>query len=190
MISNLSIWAYGVFMRLAQPLLRRKLHKRAQAEPLYGQFMEERFGHYTQSEHQDWIWIHAVSLGETRTAAILLEGLRKAMPEMKLLLTNGTATGREEGRKLLQEGEPHQLTNQLLTVAADYFSAPAEISDMDGLRVDWPDGFGLIRASNTTPVLVLRFEGHTEAALHRIENDMLTLLRTVKPDASLQSAAH
>jgi phosphomannomutase len=61
---------------------------------------------------------------------------------------------------------------------------------MDGLRVDWPDGFGLIRASNTTPVLVLRFEGHTETALHRIENDMLTLLRSVKPDASLQSSAH
>jgi phosphomannomutase len=89
-----------------------------------------------------------------------------------------------------QEGEPHELTAKLLNVAADYFSAPAEISDMDGLRVDWPDGFGLIRASNTTPVLVLRFEGHTEAALHRIENDMLTLLRSVKPDASLQSSAH
>jgi 3-deoxy-D-manno-octulosonic-acid transferase len=92
-------------MRLAQPLLRRKLHKRAQAEPLYGQFIEERFGHYTQSAHQDWIWIHAVSLGETRTAAILLEGLRQAMPGMKLLLTNGTATGREEGCKLLQGGD-------------------------------------------------------------------------------------
>jgi phosphomannomutase len=48
----------------------------------------------------------------------------------------------------------------------------------------------LIRASNTTPVLVLRFEGHTEDALHRIENAMLTLLRTVKPDASFQSSAH
>ena len=105
MISNISIWVYGVFMRLAQPLLRRKLRKRAQAEPLYGQFMAERFGHYTQSEHQDWIWIHAVSLGETRTAGILLQGLRQAMPEMKLLLTNGTATGREEGRKILQEGD-------------------------------------------------------------------------------------
>jgi 3-deoxy-D-manno-octulosonic-acid transferase len=92
-------------MRLAKPLLRRKLHKRAQAEPLYGQFIEERFGHYTQSARQDWIWIHAVSLGETRTAAILLEGLRQAMPGMKLLLTNGTATGREEGRKLLQDGD-------------------------------------------------------------------------------------
>jgi 3-deoxy-D-manno-octulosonic-acid transferase len=92
-------------MRLAQPLLRRKLHKRAQAEPLYGQFIEERFGHYSQSSRQDWIWIHAVSLGETRTAAILLQGLRQALPGMKLLLTNGTATGREEGRKLLQDGD-------------------------------------------------------------------------------------
>jgi 3-deoxy-D-manno-octulosonic-acid transferase len=92
-------------MRLAQPLLRRKLYKRAQAEPLYGQFIEERFGHYSQSSRQDWIWIHAVSLGETRTAAILLQGLRQALPGMKLLLTNGTATGREEGRKLLQDGD-------------------------------------------------------------------------------------
>ena len=105
MISSLSLWLYAVFMRLAQPLLRRKLYKRAQAEPLYGQFIEERFGHYSQSAHQDWIWIHAVSLGETRTAAILLQGLRQALPGMKLLLTNGTATGREEGRKLLQDGD-------------------------------------------------------------------------------------
>jgi phosphomannomutase len=58
------------------------------------------------------------------------------------------------------------------------------------LRIDWPDGFGLIRASNTTPVLVLRFEGHTEQALKRIEDAMLSLLRTVKPDAKLDEAAH
>jgi len=56
--------------------------------------------------------------------------------------------------------------------------------------VDWPDGFGLIRASNTTPVLVLRFEGQTPEALHRIEADMLALLRSVKPDAQIQAAAH
>jgi 3-deoxy-D-manno-octulosonic-acid transferase len=100
-----SLWLYGVIMRLAQALLRRKLRKRAQAEPLYGQYIEERFGYYKQSACNDWIWIHAVSLGETRTAAILLQGLRQAMPHMKLLLTNGTATGREEGLKLLQEGD-------------------------------------------------------------------------------------
>ena len=89
-----------------------------------------------------------------------------------------------------QEGEPHQLTVQLLAVASQHFSAPAEISSIDGLRVDWPDGFGLIRASNTTPVLVLRFEGHTQVALDRIEHAMLALLRTVKPDAKLQHSVH
>jgi len=88
------------------------------------------------------------------------------------------------------EGEPHALTAQLLQVAPQHFAAPAEISDIDGLRVDWPDGFGLIRASNTTPVLVLRFEGHTPEALHRIEHEMLSLLKTVKPDATLQNSAH
>jgi phosphomannomutase len=58
------------------------------------------------------------------------------------------------------------------------------------VRVDWPDGFGLIRASNTTPVLVLRFEGQTPEALHRIEQEMLALLRQVKPDAKIGAAAH
>jgi phosphomannomutase len=88
------------------------------------------------------------------------------------------------------EGEPHALTAQLLKVAPQYFAAPAEISDIDGLRVDWPDGFGLIRASNTTPVLVLRFEGHTESALQRIQTQMLALLRTVKADATFKAPTH
>jgi phosphomannomutase len=70
------------------------------------------------------------------------------------------------------------------------FAAPAEVCTIDGLRVDWPDGFGLIRASNTTPVLVLRFEGHTHEALERIQAAMLALLRSVKPDASFAEAAH
>ena len=70
------------------------------------------------------------------------------------------------------------------------FAAPAEVSTIDGVRVDWPDGFGLIRASNTTPVLVLRFEGHTQQAMHRIEGEMLALLRSVKPEAVIAEAAH
>jgi phosphomannomutase len=70
------------------------------------------------------------------------------------------------------------------------FAAPARLSTIDGLRVDWPDGFGLIRSSNTTPVLVLRFEGTTPAALQRIEKDMLALLHSVKPDAHFAAAAH
>ena len=86
------------------------------------------------------------------------------------------------------EGEPHALVAQM--VAQARFDAPAQTTTIDGLRVDWPDGFGLIRASNTTPVLVLRFEGHTADALQRIEGQMLALLRTVKPDAVLGAAAH
>ena len=87
------------------------------------------------------------------------------------------------------EGEPPQLVAELIALGQQ-FAAPARVSTIDGLRIDWPDGFGLIRASNTTPVLVLRFEGHTEQALSRIEADMLALLQRVKPGAQLQGAAH
>ena len=86
------------------------------------------------------------------------------------------------------EGEPHRVVEQIVQRAK--FDAPAEVSTIDGLRVDWPDGFGLVRASNTTPVLVLRFEGHTPEALHRIEETMLARLREVKPDAQIGEAAH
>ena len=97
----------------------------------------------------------------------------------------------ESGAGYLEHGSPAwQLASGLQVLAGDAFKAPAQIFTIDGLRVDWPDGFGLIRASNTTPVLVLRFEGQTEAALQRIEGEMLALLRSVKPDAQIQAAAH
>ena len=88
------------------------------------------------------------------------------------------------------EGESPTLILKAIELAPATFVAPAVISTIDGLRVDWPDGFGLIRGSNTTPVLVLRFEGHTEAALHRIEGEMLALLKRIKPDAKIETAAH
>jgi len=86
-----------------------------------------------------------------------------------------------------QEGEPHRVVDELVKKAR---FPHARVSTIDGLRVDWPDGFGLVRASNTTPVLVLRFEGHTPEALQRIEGEMLALLRTVKPEAQIAEAAH
>lgn len=86
------------------------------------------------------------------------------------------------------EGQPHTLVEQL--VATVHFPAPATLNTIDGLRVDWPDGFGLIRASNTTPVLVLRFEGHTPEALNRIQTDMMALLHQVMPGAVTDEAAH
>jgi 3-deoxy-D-manno-octulosonic-acid transferase len=96
---------YSLLTWLAQPLLRRKLARRAVAEPGYAVAVGERFGHYSVPADQGRVWIHAVSLGETRAAAILLERLRAQNPGLRLLLTNGTATGRAEGEKLLRPGD-------------------------------------------------------------------------------------
>lgn len=99
---------YSWALWLAQPLLRRKLAKRSVQEPGYGVAVEERFGHYTTpafSGNDLVIWVHAVSLGETRTAALLIAGLRQRLPGMRLLLTHSTATGRAEGATLLQAGD-------------------------------------------------------------------------------------
>lgn len=86
------------------------------------------------------------------------------------------------------EGEAHTVVAALVKSAA--FAAPAQVNTLDGVRVDWPDGFGLVRASNTTPILSLRFEGHTPEALERIEAEMLAFLRTVKPDAQVTASTH
>ena len=90
------------------------------------------------------------------------------------------------------EGEHHRVVATLLdrVRSGELSFARGEVCDIDGLRVDFADGFGLIRASNTTPVLVLRFEGHTEAALGRIEREMMGALRSVKSDAMVQASAH
>ncbi|MGA0569575.1 3-deoxy-D-manno-octulosonic acid transferase [Variovorax sp. VNK109] len=96
---------YSLLMTLGQPFLRRKLRRRGQKEPGYLEAVEERFGRYGVPPSRGSLWVHAVSLGETRAAAILLERLRKERPELRLLLTHGTATGRAEGARLLQPGD-------------------------------------------------------------------------------------
>jgi phosphomannomutase len=120
----------------------------------------------------------------------LLEIVSRGADPSAQLLALPTSFSTPELNVACAEGEPHLLTAQLQGLAAQAFSAPAQLNTIDGLRVDWPDGFGLIRASNTTPVLVLRFEGHTPEALHRIEAEMLALLEQVKPGAKVGSAAH
>ena len=78
----------------------------------------------------------------------------------------------------MAEGEPHRLVPELIE-AADF--GDAAVSTLDGIRVDFADGFGLARASNTTPVIVLRFEGDDEAALTRIVSDFRELFKQVAP---------
>lgn len=81
------------------------------------------------------------------------------------------------------EGENHALIAQLQQQAV--FSDPQQVITIDGLRVEYSDGFGLARASNTTPVIVLRFEADNEAALKRIQEDFRHNILQAKPDAQL-----
>jgi phosphomannomutase len=118
----------------------------------------------------------------------LLEIVSKSPDANAVLDALPTSFSTPEMNVRCAEGEAPALVAQAVALAR--FAAPARINTIDGLRVDWPDGFGLIRSSNTTPVLVLRFEGHTPEALHRIEGEMLALLRQVKPDAKFEEAAH
>jgi 3-deoxy-D-manno-octulosonic-acid transferase len=96
---------YSLFAIGAQPFLRRKLRRRGAAEPGYLHAIDERFGVYHTAAEPGAVWVHAVSLGETKAAAILLERLRELRPEIRVLLTHGTATGRAEGERLLRPAD-------------------------------------------------------------------------------------
>jgi len=121
------------------------------------------------------------------TAARLLEILSKSADPSAVLDELPTSFSTPELNVACAEGEPPAVIERLLAEAK---FPGAEILTIDGLRAEYPDGFGLCRASNTTPVLVLRFEGHTEEALARIQGDFMAALRKVKPDAHIGAAAH
>ena len=124
----------------------------------------------------------------TYAACRLLEIVSGAADANQMLDALPTSFSTPELNVACAEGEPPALMRKAVALAD--FGADAVLTTIDGLRVDWPDGFGLMRASNTTPVLVLRFEGQTQAALDRIEHAMLALLHKVKPDAKIGASAH
>ena len=124
----------------------------------------------------------------TYTAARLLEILSRTDNPSAELNALPTSFSTPELNVPCAEGEARQIVQKLLETGE--FPGAKEIITIDGLRAEYDDGFGLIRSSNTTPVLVLRFEGHTEDALHRIEGQFMDALRKVKPDAKVAAAAH
>ncbi len=83
----------------------------------------------------------------------------------------------------LKEGENYALIAQLQKTAR--FDNPERVITIDGLRVEYQDGFGLARSSNTTPVIVLRFEADNEAALKRIQEDFRKVILQARPDVVL-----
>ncbi len=97
--------AYSLLLRLATPAYLARLWRRGRAEPAYRRWWGERLGCSDQPAVPGRLWLHAVSLGETRAAAPLMDALRAQRPGLRLLLTHGTATGRDAGCALLQDGD-------------------------------------------------------------------------------------
>ena len=103
---TLVLSGYASALWLATPLYLLRLWRRGASEPGYRFRITERLGFYPgRRPMAGAVWLHAVSLGETRAAQPLVEALRAAMPDIRLLLTHGTATGRTAGRKLMQDGD-------------------------------------------------------------------------------------
>jgi phosphomannomutase/phosphoglucomutase len=117
------------------------------------------------------------------SAARLLELLaRDKRPVAEVFRSLPNAINTPELQWKLKEGEHYDIIKQLVGRAS---FPDARVITIDGLRADFPDGFGLVRASNTTPVLVFRFEGDNKNALTRIQKEFRTLLLSVRPDAEL-----
>jgi phosphomannomutase/phosphoglucomutase len=117
------------------------------------------------------------------TAARLLELLaRDARPATRVFNSLPDSVNTPELQIGFAEGEHHRAIARL--AAAAQFD-DGDVSTIDGLRVDFPDGFGLVRASNTTPVLVLRFEGDNGSALKRIQDRFRKLIADTLPGVEL-----
>jgi 3-deoxy-D-manno-octulosonic-acid transferase len=103
-IERLALFAYGMAFRLLLPAVFLRYAWRGRREPGYRLALAERLG-FLAPIAPGSVWVHAVSLGETRAASALVDALRERWPGMRLLLTHGTATGRAAGRALLRAGD-------------------------------------------------------------------------------------
>ena len=91
---------YSLFLYLITPLIWLRLLWRGRRQPEYLRQLGERYGFYRQPAAAKLIWVHAVSVGETRAAQPLIAGLRARWPEHRILLTCMTPTGRQAGREV------------------------------------------------------------------------------------------
>jgi phosphomannomutase/phosphoglucomutase len=117
------------------------------------------------------------------TAARLLELLsRDPRPTQEIFASLPNTLNTPELNLKFAEGEHFTVIKELVQRAR---FPDAKVTTIDGLRADFPDGFGLVRASNTTPVLVFRFEGDTQEALDRIQKRFRELVQTARPGIAL-----
>jgi phosphomannomutase/phosphoglucomutase len=117
------------------------------------------------------------------SGARLLELLTRVADPSALLNALPQSDSTPELHLHLAEGENVALIDSLRSNAT--FPGAERIIDIDGLRVEYADGFGLARSSNTTPVVVMRFEAETPQALARIQSEFKRVITAAKPDAEL-----
>jgi phosphomannomutase/phosphoglucomutase len=113
----------------------------------------------------------------------MLEILSRAADPSAVLNDLPDSVSTPEQHIHMNEGEPHALIARLQKEAK--FDGAQNIVSIDGLRVEYADGFGLMRPSNTTPVVVLRFEANNEAALKRIQDQFRTIILSAAPGVKL-----
>jgi phosphomannomutase/phosphoglucomutase len=116
----------------------------------------------------------------------LLELLSRESDPSAVLNALPQSSSTPELQLQLEEGENFTLIEKLQNEAK--FPGADDIIKIDGLRVEYPDGFGLARSSNTTPVVVMRFEAESEQALARIQSEFKRVILAAKPDAALPFA--
>jgi phosphomannomutase/phosphoglucomutase len=117
------------------------------------------------------------------TGARLLEILSRYKDPSAVLNALPDSISTPEQHIHMREGEPHTLIAQLQETAK--FAGATDVITIDGLRVEYPDGFGLMRPSNTTPVVVLRFEADNAEALLRIQEQFREVILAAAPEAKL-----
>jgi phosphomannomutase/phosphoglucomutase len=115
--------------------------------------------------------------------ARLLEILSREQNPSRVLEDLPDAPSTPELNWKLGEGEPHAIMAKLQALKP--FAGAKRVLTIDGVRAEFEDGFGLARASNTSPVIVLRFEGNTTQALARIQGEFRGVLQPLKPGTKL-----
>ena len=173
---NLALWING---RGGKPLLWKTGHSlvKAKMKETGAALAGEMSGHVFFKER--WYGFDDGLYAGAR----LLEILSRFSDASKVLNDLPDSISTPEQHIHMLEGEPHQLIAQLQ--ASAQFEGAQSVITIDGLRVEYADGFGLMRPSNTTPVIVLRFEADSEKALARIQNQFRRIILAAAPQVKL-----
>lgn len=182
---------YTLLWWIVLPLLPLRLWWRGRREPGYRERIGERFGLYADGPHaRDVVWIHAVSLGETRAAAPLVERLLRELPGRAILLTHMTATGREAGRALFGDRVVQAWLPYDFPFAMKRFFA--QFRPRTGLLVEtelWPNLTAIAARSGTSLLLVnARLSERSARAYGRVPSLSRPLFRALAGTAAQSDA--